>query len=295
MNYSVKAAARATGVTESALRTWERRYGIPNPGRSPTGRRQYDEADLNLIRRMTALIEVGIPASAAAEAVLTEVGAPQAAPTATVEINPLVGSVIDASLAHNEILVVNLLHEAIADLGIESAITHVFMGSLREIGGMWTDNRVPSATEHFLTEIVRREIDRAIAEVDPVKSGPCVVLTCPQGERHDVGLLALSLLLRIRNVRVCYLGSDVPTDDLIEVLRSDSAAVCIAATLGPSRASVARATREIVKERLNLAIFVGGPAFMYQEHGEFVPGIILPASLSDAADMIASRVKKEDR
>jgi hypothetical protein len=86
----------------------------------------------------------------------------------------------------------------------------------------------------------------------------------------------------------------VPTDDLIEVLRSDSVgAVCIAATLGPSRASVGRAAREIVKEKLDTAIFVGGPAFLYKEHEEFVPGIMLPASLGQAADMIASRVEKE--
>ncbi|MCA9849313.1 MAG: MerR family transcriptional regulator, partial [Dehalococcoidia bacterium] len=34
MRYTVRAAARATGVTEGRLRTWERRYGIPKPGRS---------------------------------------------------------------------------------------------------------------------------------------------------------------------------------------------------------------------------------------------------------------------
>jgi len=294
MKYSVKAAARATGVTESALRTWERRYGVPRPGRSSTGRRQYGEPDLDLIRRMAGLVRAGIPASEAAAAVLTEGDPLIAAPMATVEMNPQVDLVIGASLRHDEVSVVNLLREAITALGIESAITQVFMGSLREIGGMWTDNRVPSATEHFLTELVRREICHSIAEVGPVDSGPSVVLTCPQGERHDVGLLALSLLLRIRNVRVCYLGSDVPTDDLIGVLRSDSVgAVCIAATIGPSRASVARAAREIVKEKLDTAIFVGGPAFLYKDHEEFVPGIMLPASLGDAADMIASRVEKE--
>jgi MerR family transcriptional regulator, light-induced transcriptional regulator len=59
VNYTVKAAARATGMSESRLRTWERRYGIPSPGRSATGRRRYNDDDLALIRRMAALVHVG--------------------------------------------------------------------------------------------------------------------------------------------------------------------------------------------------------------------------------------------
>ena len=52
MAYSIKAAAMATGISESCLRTWERRYGIPRPTRSSSGRRRFDESDLGVIRRM---------------------------------------------------------------------------------------------------------------------------------------------------------------------------------------------------------------------------------------------------
>ena len=69
VNYTVKAAARATGISESRLRTWERRYGVPTPGRSATGRRRYDDDDLAVIRQMAALVEGGLSAADAAEAV----------------------------------------------------------------------------------------------------------------------------------------------------------------------------------------------------------------------------------
>src|SRR4051812_33904302 len=68
MLYTVKAAARATGVSASRLRTWERRYGIPHPDRADSGRRLYDEDDLMVIRRMAALVEAGLSAAQAAEA-----------------------------------------------------------------------------------------------------------------------------------------------------------------------------------------------------------------------------------
>ena len=67
MRYTVRAAARATGVTEGRLRTWERRYGIPKPGRSDTGRRLYDDDDLAMIRRMVALTDAGLSAAEAIE------------------------------------------------------------------------------------------------------------------------------------------------------------------------------------------------------------------------------------
>ena len=294
MRYSVKAAARATGVTESALRTWERRYGVPRPSRSPTGRRLYDDSDLDIIRRMAALTEAGLPASEAASAVLA--GSAPTPPSPVPERNPFIGRVVETALAHDEKPLVELLRQATESLGWADAIEGVYFGALREIGGMWRNNRVPSATEHFLTEIMRREICRAIAEQEAPAEGPVAILACPQDERHDLGLLSLSLLLRMRGVKVCYLGSDVPTEDLIDILGGESvAAVCIGATLDSSRASATRAARQIVAAKLDRAVFVGGPAFAHGEVDGFVPGIMLPGGLGAAADVIEDRIKKETK
>jgi DNA-binding transcriptional MerR regulator len=292
VKYSVKAAARATGVTESALRTWERRYGIPRPGRSPTGRRLYDGNDLEVIRRMATLVAAGVPASEAAGAVRTETDPPPAPVLAPQ--NPLVEQLLACALNHDENKVVDLLREGSSTLGWAEAVDTVYFPCLRDIGGMWRDNQVPSATEHFFTEIVRREINHAIAESGPVPTGPAVVLACPQDERHDVGLLALSLLLRQQRVRVLYLGPDVPATELVDILGAASAvAACIVATTEPSLASAARAARTVIESRLKVAVFVGGPAITGSEGGGFVPGIILPRRLDHAADMIAAHVKKE--
>jgi DNA-binding transcriptional MerR regulator len=294
MRYSVKAAARATGISESALRTWERRYGIPAPSRSPSGRRMYEEKDLETVRRMASLIGAGMPASEAASAVLSsaEAGLPAVAEAA----HPLIARIVAAALAHDEAAVVRMLRAARIELDWAGVVDGVYFGSLREIGGMWRQNQVPSATEHFLTEIVRRELCSAIADLESVPDGPLVVLACPQDERHDVGLLAFSLLLRLRDVGVCYLGSDVPTDDLIDVLaQHNAAAVCMSATLGSSRASASRAARQILGRKLGTAVFVGGPAFTHAEDEDYVPGILLPWALSAAAQVVASRVKKEEK
>ena len=69
MEYNPKAAAAATGITESTLSSWERRYGLPKPKRSKSGRRLYTEADIAIIQRMALLLETGIAASQAARAI----------------------------------------------------------------------------------------------------------------------------------------------------------------------------------------------------------------------------------
>jgi DNA-binding transcriptional MerR regulator len=69
MHYNAKAASTVTGVPISTLRTWERRYGVPAPGRTKTGQRLYTQQDIELVREMSHLLERGIVASLAAQAV----------------------------------------------------------------------------------------------------------------------------------------------------------------------------------------------------------------------------------
>ena len=47
--YTIKQAARLTGVSEASLRAWERRYGVVVPVRNESGYRLFDEAALAAI------------------------------------------------------------------------------------------------------------------------------------------------------------------------------------------------------------------------------------------------------
>ena len=150
-----------------------------------------------------------------------------------------------------------------------------------------------SANEHFATELVRREIAHAIAgTAEPASSAPSIVLACPEDERHEIGLLGLSLLLRERGIRNYYLGADVPQFDLmLAVQQTRSNALCLAATLHSSRASLTRAARDLVSSRLPAKLFFGGPAFRETGDGvEQAPGIGLPTRIGQAAAGYSGRV-----
>jgi hypothetical protein len=84
--------ARATGVTRERLRTWERRFGFPEPVRVAGGRRRYAAADVGRVVAVRRAAEDGAPLTAAIDEVGrvdAQAGPPAAAFRATVEAAPV--------------------------------------------------------------------------------------------------------------------------------------------------------------------------------------------------------------
>jgi methanogenic corrinoid protein MtbC1 len=286
MNYSVKAASVATGVSESRLRTWERRYGLPHPARSVNGRRTYSEDDLRIIRRMASLVSAGVPAAEAANVARRDALELPERP-APAPIHPLVNEIVRGAEAYDERAIVTAVRSARAEQGWAAALDDVVSPGLQSIGQSWVDDVVVSANEHFATEVIRRELCTAISELSdqPVSRSPTVLLACPEDERHDVGLLGISLLILERGGRVIYLGADVPVTDLARAV-SDTRpdAVCISATLPASVPSLRRSMRALLSLPGNVRLFAGGPALTTGGHD--IPAVLLPASLTAAADAL---------
>jgi DNA-binding transcriptional MerR regulator/methylmalonyl-CoA mutase cobalamin-binding subunit len=288
VNYTVKAAARATGVSESRLRTWERRYDIPKPGRSPTSRRLYNEDDLRGIRKMAALIGAGLSAADAAEAVRSgeqtlDVGAPQETE------HPLVKVLISATDTFDEETFVGALSQGVGELGWAGGLDQLVFPAMRKIGSQWEEAAVPPAKEHFASELARHRLSAALNALGPSsQSRPRVLMACPESERHDLGLLGLALLLRMEGVNIIYLGADVPTADIVAVCDSVKPdAACLSATTAEGLASLARASRTILSQR-SVRLFIGGPAV--SPSGTTAAGILLPVSLGAAARTIVERL-----
>jgi DNA-binding transcriptional MerR regulator len=290
MNYTVQAAARATGVSESRLRTWERRYGIPKPRRSPTGRRLYDEDDLALIRRMTALVESGIPAAQAAEAARTDGGLEATQPPPEV-MDEAGMRLVGASSTFDRNAATEALREVVARLGWAQALDRAIYPALNEVGEAWRRGTTTPAHEHFISELIRRELSAAVAERRVESSDtPPVLLACVEDERHDLGLLGLALMLQDEGVPVVYLGADVPTSELLHAGASVApSAICLSATAPNSVPMLAVGARAVITARLPVKLFVGGPA-LGDPGSTDVPGIRLPASTAAAAELIAREV-----
>ena len=66
VTWSIRRCAEVTGMPQSTLRTWERRYGLGPSARTAGGHRRYSAADLDRLRLMCRLLRLGAPTAAAA-------------------------------------------------------------------------------------------------------------------------------------------------------------------------------------------------------------------------------------
>lgn len=57
--YRIGAVCRLTGLSPHVLRMWEKRYGVVTPGRSPSQRRLYSEADVRKLSLLKMLVDRG--------------------------------------------------------------------------------------------------------------------------------------------------------------------------------------------------------------------------------------------
>ncbi len=291
MEYTVQAVERATGVAGGRLRTWERRYGVPMPPRSPSGRRLYSEADVQLVRRMAAMIDAGISVAQAAEAVkVGDTWTPPPPKQTESPLSPFVATLLEAARNLDGNLVDRILVEAAHDLGWGDALESVVFPALRLVGEEWTAGRFTPAHEHLLSEAVRLRLHVAVAETGRDAGGPLVVMACPDDELHDLGLASLRLLLRQAGVSVIYLGADVPSAALTQAVEQlQPRAVVLSGLSGASQPTVALVARQLLQCKWRGLVFVGGSA-VNSTGAAGVPGELLPERLSDAASMIRGRL-----
>jgi len=291
VRYTVQAAARAAGVTEGRLRTWERRYGVPSPERSATGRRLYSEQDVAQIRRMAGLVAGGIAATLAADMARDQsaLNASAAPPGPAEELHPLAAQLVAMAKSFDGPGAEAVLRAARAEFDWASRISQVLFPALRAVGHGWERGDTTPAQEHFLSGLVQLELQVGfVALTAPPAHAPRLILACPEDERHDIGLLAVRLLLAERGVRAIFLGGDVPIDALVVAVRQAFPdGVCLSATTGLGLSGLSLAATALLKHKLTPRLFSGGPA-LRTASGVTVLGSRLPDDPGAAAAFMAA-------
>lgn len=257
--------ARRVGVTTHALRAWERRYALTSPRRTAGGYRLYLPSDEHRVRRFLALRAAGLPTPAAAARAssadqasqeqhqLARTPRPRAgggmprARTGSARSATAAASFrrrLDAKVHAFDPTAYDVLDEAVTALGLGAALQRVVLPYLVTLGQQWADGTASVAQEHFASHVIRRRVAaETIAPATP-HAWPAVVLACPPGERHDIGLLAFSALLARDGWAIRYLGADTPLASLAAGCRSLSPDLVVLAatrvTLFEARASALR-------------------------------------------------------
>jgi MerR family transcriptional regulator, light-induced transcriptional regulator len=255
--------SRRSGVSRELLRAWERRYGLLRPQRSAGGLRLYSSGDLERVRAMQRHMTHGLAAREAAALAgrVTEAAAARRSAAAVFDPDQARARLGDALESFDEPQAQGVFDELLSAATVDALLSDVVMPYLHDLGDRWERGELSVAQEHFAANVVRGRL-LGLARGWGRGAGPRALLACPEGERHDLGLIAFGLALRERGWRIDYVGPDTPVDSIEEAARRTGPSVVVLSSVRPE--PLEQVTRLAARHRVAIA---GAGATMASVHG----------------------------
>ena len=259
MTYPLKAAARLTGLSPELIRAWERRYGVIQPLRTPGGTRRYRAADLERLRLVKAAVDGGhrigqVAKLDPAELELRAAESPMPPADRLCEVLSALER-LDGAEAQR------LLSFQLSLLGPAHFAREFAAPLLLEVGERWAADRLPIASEHLATGILRSMLGSVLQPTAASLLGPRIVFATPPCEPHEIGLQMAALTALGAGANPIYLGAELPIQEIVDsVGRAGAVGVALSlVTIAPGRAARAvQALREGLPRDVHL--WIGGAA-----------------------------------
>ena len=256
----IRRISALTGVNAITLRAWERRYGLIRPLRSPKGHRLYTHQHVELIRRVLALVERGVPISRVGEVIEAESAARTGSSAGDGPWRHYVEGMTAAIARFDEPELDRVYDGALSVHSVDAVTRQVTLPLLAHLGERWHDLPGAIAEEHFFSTYLRSKLGARLQHRMRYASGPRILAACAPGEQHEIGLLLFALEAQDAGLRTVVLGADTPLDDVaVALLRSGCDAVVLSLSVDPPEGLLDRELRRLVRQ-VNVPVFVGGAA-----------------------------------
>ncbi len=228
-----------SGLPQQLIRTWERRYGVVRPSRTPTNRRRYTRQDIEKLRLLRAAVAGGHPIGAvcdldlealrrlSSELVASEPAVPHGNAEATVELCLAAVRTMDATTLGR------MLDASATDLGPARFIAEVAGPFLQRLGEAWRTDGLHPAQEHMATEMVRARLMRLLEANQGDEGAPTAVVATLRGQSHDAGALLAAVMAACAGWTVRYLGASLPAEEIGWAARSTDARAALISIVYP--------------------------------------------------------------
>jgi DNA-binding transcriptional MerR regulator len=299
--YTIKEAARLTGVPAASLRAWERRYDVVQPRRNEAGYRLYDDQAIATLAAMRRLVEGGWSPAEAAHAILAgsaSVSGPVSVPPAhtsddgTADATTYMRLLLEAAGRLDTTQIEDSLDGGFSLGSFEHVVDSWLFPTLAELGEAWARGELDVAGEHAASHAVHRRLSAAFNAAGHSANGPPVVLGLPPGSRHELGALAFATALRRSGLNVVYLGADVPLTSWEASVRTRRARAAVLAVVTESDRPPARAVANgLSAHDSTMVIASGGACGAHLAHHVHD----LPLTIGSAAKELAALLNPSSR
>ena len=215
--YSIGDLERLSGIKAHTIRMWEQRYGLLNPKRTDTKIRFYEDEDLQYLLNVALLNKRGFRISRIAKMSGEELSA-EVERISPIKLGPDTGLnlLTLAFVEMNEYKFNEVFSHCASKNGLEETLLGVIYPFLEKLSLMWLTGAVKPVQENFFTQLVRNKL---IAEIEktPLPSSahaPKCLLFLPKGEKQELSILLVQLLLRRRGILPINIGEDMELMDV---------------------------------------------------------------------------------
>ncbi len=276
---TIQQLSQELGIGVDTLRVWERRFGFPTPERNSRGHRLYPPAQIDDLRIIKKLQNLGhrpkqLFALTAPErkALLNQLPLDDSHQ----DLQHLVTSVAAAQVEKE-------LHSQLQQRGIEAFILEFAVPLLEVMDRGWLTGKLSIAREHLLSDCLTTILKNLLV---PRENAPKIVFMTLSGERHKLGLL-LSAVLFHQHGCDCYLVmEELPVAEvttMVDFFAADAVALSFSIQITPRQAKQDLAW---LRKRLpnHIKIIAGGFAL---RNGLHLPGISVCTDLGQINNLCA--------
>lgn len=262
IKYPIRTVTELTGVHSVTLRAWERRYGLIKPERTPKGHRLYSQADIELIHRITQLLNQGIAISQVRP--LLERGIPQAEEPVSVAGRDVWqdyrDDMLDAIERFSETEVEHIYNDALSLYPLGLVHNKLIIPLLRQLGERWKEREAGICEEHFFTTYLRNKLGSRIQQLNHHNHGSMLLIACLPGEYHEVGMLMFTMAVLDKGYRALVLGANVPLQQIPLVLEQQPCEGVVLSASSRISGSLLQEEIPALVSKLEIPVFVGGTA-----------------------------------
>ncbi len=289
--YNIRIISQLTNLQPVTLRAWERRYGLPLPSRGEQGYRLYSEYDLHTIHWLKMQVSNGLTISRAAE-YLGELRTSGKDPIDNLFSSSIYNLQTD-ELAHKLFILlskmdadeaIQLLENSRSRLPLEQVFDDIIRPAMVQIGDAWHKGEIPIAVEHHATQLVMHHLHSWINQAPSPHHQDLIVAACAPKEQHQIGLLMLILVLRVRGWDVRYFGADLNMDGIGYALNLLQPRLIL---LSSTQAESAKMVQSLLAEINNMSeprplVVLGGQGFINAPALDYLPSAIINLPLYQA-------------
>lgn len=221
--YSIKELENFSGTKAHTIRIWEQRYNLLSPKRTPTGIRYYNDEDMKKILAIAVLLKSGFKISKVAKLSKEELNLElskieEAKGDNETKYEKYVNSLLAAGVLFNEQEFDFHFNKALERYDLLEIYENIIYPLLVKIGTMWGKDDMNPLQEHFISNLIRQKLLKAIDDLNEPNSNREIVLFLPEKETHEIGLLLANFILKKEGLKTYYFGQQTPIKNLVNFI-----------------------------------------------------------------------------